>query len=174
MSDFIDDDTLLPKWPFTRFDHQLTIASFYFYVYDAAHQLLNLHGWHFSDELHDDIGSEENLTLNSTHPGEDGYVFGDDWNDYHQGDELLPTQPDIWAMAKQRAIASFDPGHTFIDDEHLWISAINDPMTSISNKKLRFYIGLTQRILFRFLQHRGAKEIEQLFGLDNRGRPALP
>lgn len=173
----IDDETFLVVEDWRLRWELLRKAWVWGDSYNEDRKRLELLGWEFTSELDGDIGSDANLehdTYFVDELGHDNSYWARDW----KGDGFLPvhfewTAEDYtapwWQMGEALWIAS---GLGYLErEDHGWVSSVLPATGVFSNRYL--WLRMLQRIDYLMTQYRCAKMLENIYCLDNRGRPRL-
>ena len=164
-----DQDTLLPYMRWIRAEQLTNTMKDNMESYETANALMRANGWVFEELFDEGIASINDLRINSEYV-ESTPEAGNEWdeNRHREGGHfprmIVPVQPfRDWALigaANSWAVAQDLPYFQTVVGVRI-----------LAEKYVRYQVGLAIRLIALCIQHRCAKVLQNVLGLDDRGRP---
>ncbi len=167
MTDLLDDDTLLPRIPWEKIWKLLRTAGSYRETYCEAHRALLLNGFTFEEIPFGVLGSEEQLLIFS-HFDPDHPELYNAWITDYKSEEFLPRAETTWQEMDNTIWLLAYPETPVHRDDDAWLTVLENPFIA-GTDDFQFSLGIMQRVLWKYIQHRVAKMLENIFCLDARG-----
>ncbi len=170
-SPLVDPATFMPWGPIEKILQWAAKAERFAPSYEEAHEVLLFQGFTFAETLDLDFGSDGSLAF----LGE--LLFTGSWEDWN----VWPSRFD-WIIASP--VEEVSPASSRMRVGVMgWPFPLIGPLQSkwenmVANSIWMaypghpYYLGIMQRQVVHWVQHRIAKTVQNAFGLDNRGAPS--